>query len=179
MRTCTLARLLAILIFAVALAGVLGVEAAHAQGSFVPLAPAPGGSRLGDLYGTTTTSLGSFINKLFVAALSLGAILAVLRLAYAGYLYMTTDAWGTKGKAKEVIGDVIIGLLLLLSIWLILRQINPQLLDLNVLKNLKPLPAVQQSTQQTQTYQRPADTNVNTGLQPGEESQTTGGAIMP
>lgn len=172
MRAHTLARLLAILIFAVALAGIFGVEAAHAQGSFVPLAPAPGGSRLGDLYGTT--SLGSFINKLFVAALSLGAILAVLRLAYAGYLYMTTDAWGTKGKAKEVIGDVIIGLLLLLSIWLILRQINPQLLDLNVLKNLKPLPAVQQTQQSQQTPSNSGSTGQSTsGGFTGDETGPT------
>lgn len=179
MRKRALTQHIAVLVLGLTLVGIVGVGVAHAQGSFVPLAPAPGGSRLGDLYGTT--SLGSFLNKLFVAALSLGAILAVLRLAYAGYLYMTTDAWGTKGKAREVIGDVIIGLLLLLSIWLILRQINPKLLDLNVLKNLQPLPAQQNSTpgQQRQSYEPPADTNFTTGLTPAQESQTTGGAVMP
>lgn len=105
---------------------------------FCPLSPAPGGSRLADLY--SSESLSSFVNKIFVAALSVGAILAVLRLAFAGYLYMTTDAWGQKGKAKEVIGDVVLGLLLLLSIWLILRQINPQILDLDAFRYISQLP---------------------------------------
>lgn len=109
---------------------------AHAQqNGFVPLAPVPSGSRLADLYGSTT--LTDFINRLFNAALAVGAILAVLRLAYAGYLYMTTDSFGHKSHAKTVIGDVILGLLLLLSIWLILRQINPDILKLDVLKNIQ------------------------------------------
>lgn len=106
-------------------------SAAHAQ-AFYPLAPVPSGTRLGSLYGST--SLGDFVNKLFNAALALGAILAVLRIAFAGYMYMTTDAWGKKGDAKTIIGDVVLGLLLLLSIWLILKQINPDLLKLNVLQ---------------------------------------------
>jgi hypothetical protein len=104
---------------------------AHAQ-AFAPLAPAPSGSRLGTLYGSS--SLTDFVNKLFNAALALGAILAVLRIAFAGYMYMTTDAWGQKGEARTIIGDVVLGLLLLLSIWLILKQINPKLLNLDILQ---------------------------------------------
>ena len=48
---------------------------------------------------------------------------------------MGTDMWGNKQKAREVLGDVTLGILLLLSIFLILNQINPQLLDLSVLNN--------------------------------------------
>jgi len=80
-----------------------------------------------------TGNLAEYINTLFTTALSIGAILAVLRIAYAGYQYMTTDAWGSKQHAKEILGDVTLGLLLLLSIFLILKQINPELLDLSVL----------------------------------------------
>jgi hypothetical protein len=122
-------------LIAINIALLASVSIAHAQ-TFVPLAPAPGG-RIGELY--SATSLTDFINKLFNAAIAIGAILAVLRLAYAGYLYMTTDSFGHKSHAKTVIGDVIIGLLLLLSIYLILRLINPQLLNLDVLKNLQPV----------------------------------------
>lgn len=122
----------------------LGTDTASAQGSFVPLSPAPAGSRLGQLY--SSNSLTGFVNGLFTAAIAVGAILAVMRLAFAGYLYMTTDAWGQKGKAKEVIGDVILGLLLLLSIWLILRQINPEILNLDILRNI---PKTQPSGQPT------------------------------
>jgi hypothetical protein len=78
------------------------------------------------------TDLGTFFNSAFRVALSLGAILAVMRIAWGGYKYMTTDASGEKNDAKEILTDVIIGMLLLLSIWLILYQINPCLLKLQI-----------------------------------------------
>ncbi|MCE9541775.1 hypothetical protein K8R03_04450 [Candidatus Kaiserbacteria bacterium] len=106
------------------------------QGTFVPLANVSG-SKLEQVY--SGTDLSSFISTLFTFSLSLGAILAVLRLGWAGYLYMTTDSWGSKGHAKEVIGDVVLGLILLLAIWLILHQINPDILKLDVLKGFSAL----------------------------------------
>lgn len=109
---------------------------------FVPLAETPGGSKLGTLYASGDFS--SFINGLFKFAIAIGAIVAVLRLAYAGYLYMgQSDMWSHKGEAKTIIADVTLGLLLLLSIYLILFQINPDILTLNALKRITP---VQQST---------------------------------
>lgn len=114
------------------------VALAHAQGSgtFVPLSDA----NFQAIFNTGGASgggdLASFINSGFKAALSIGAILAVLRIAYAGYLYMGTDMWHTKSHAKEILGDVVLGLLLLLGIYLILWQINPCLLDLNVLRSI-------------------------------------------
>ena len=115
---------------------VWGTHTALAVGGFVPLADlgAQGGSKLSNLYGSN--GLRDYVNALFTFALSLGAILAVLRIAYAGYMYMGTDSWGNKSEAKKIIGDVVVGLLLLLSIWLILNQINPHLLDLNVLSQI-------------------------------------------
>lgn len=106
------------------------------QGTFVPLADVSN-SKLAQIY--QGPDLSAFINNLFTFSLSVGAILAVLRLGWAGYLYMTTDSWGSKGHAKEVIGDVVIGLLLLLGIWLILNQIDPNILKLNVLQSITPL----------------------------------------
>jgi hypothetical protein len=87
-------------------------------------------------------SLPAYINALFTAILSIGAILAVLRIAYGGYMYMgSADMWGNKQQAKEIIGEAIIGLLLLLSIYLILNVINPNLLNLNVLKDISQVPS--------------------------------------
>lgn len=74
----------------------------------------------------------SFISALFKAALSVGAILAVLQLAYAGFLYMGGDSWGTKEQAKQRIRSAVSGLILLLAIWLILNQINPNILKLDI-----------------------------------------------
>jgi hypothetical protein len=123
----------ALCLFAVVYFWALSVHAQTQQNGFVPLAPAPASSKLGQL--NSSTSLASFLSGLFTAAISLGGILAVLRLAYAGYLYMTSEAFGTKSHAKEVIGDAVLGLLLLLGVWLILKQINPQLLNLNILQS--------------------------------------------
>ena len=105
---------------------------------FCPLADVTG-SRLEGIY--SSTDLSSFVNKIFTFAISVGAILAVLRLGWAGYLYMTTESWGSMSRAKEVIGDVVLGLVLLLSIWLVLHQINPDILKLTLLENIQPLPS--------------------------------------
>lgn len=109
------------------------------QGQFVSLSgidsPSKGGSTL--LSGIfTADSLQNFVNKLFFFAISIGGILAVFQLARAGWLYMLGDNGGNMQKAKDIIGNVVIGVLLLLSIWLILNQINPNLLNLDILRNL-------------------------------------------
>lgn len=133
---------------------------AHAQG-FVPLAETPSGSKLGQLY--KSGDFSNFINGLFKFAIAIGAIVAVLRLAYAGYLYMgQSDMWSHKGEAKDIIKDVTIGLLLLLGIYLILYQINRDILTLNVLKNITPVKQTAPSSQQQQTPQVLSD-----GSQPG------------
>lgn len=83
-----------------------------------------------------SSNLAGFFNAAFTVALSAGAILAVLRLAYAGWLYMgAADMWGSKQHAKEVIRDAVLGLLLLIGIYIILYQINPNLLNLNILQD--------------------------------------------
>jgi hypothetical protein len=82
--------------------------------------------------------LSTILTTAFQMALSVGAILAVLRIAYAGYLYMgQADMWSTKGHAKEVFRNAIIGLLLLFGMWLILNQINPDILQLDIFRCLK------------------------------------------
>jgi len=96
-------------------------------------------SVLGNLF--ASNDLASFFNAFFKVAIVAGAMLAVLRLGYAGFLYMTTDSFGNKSQAKTIIQDAVIGLLLLLSIWLILNQINPNLLNLNILQSVERAPA--------------------------------------
>ncbi len=95
---------------------------------------------LSKLFDPNTTSLAQFFNALFKAAIVLGAMFAVLRLGYAGFMYMTTDLPGTKGNAREIISKAVLGLLLLLGVWLILNQINPDILNLDILRNIKSAP---------------------------------------
>ena len=103
-------------------------------------APAADGSILGSLF-NVENSLPQFINIAFKAAIALGAILAVLRLGYAGIKYMTSDLPGAKNDAKGIISNAITGLLLLLAVWLILYQINPDILNLDIFRSLKSSPS--------------------------------------
>jgi hypothetical protein len=81
--------------------------------------------------------LSGLINALFLIAISVGAILAVLRLAYAGFIYMgAADMWGEKNVAKDMIQNAVIGLLMLLATVTVLQFINPDIVSLNVLRNL-------------------------------------------
>lgn len=108
--------------------------------AFAPLVDSSQSPMLTSVY--QSGNLASFVNVVFKVALSIGAILAVLRIAYAGYMYMTSDAWGNKSKAKEILGDVVLGLLLLLGTYLILAQINPDILNLDALKTIQSVPKV-------------------------------------
>lgn len=105
-------------------------QCAPGAGGFVPLECFQQSRKLQDAY--NSTELGPFIQKAFVGAISIGAMLAVLRLAWGGFRYMSSDIWGTKEHAKEIIRETLLGLFLLLAIYLILRQINPQILELKV-----------------------------------------------
>lgn len=113
---------------------------------FVPLADYEG-SRLAQIYETGSGNLAGFVNAFFRILLSVAAVLAVLRIAWAGYQYMSSDAWGSKAQAKEILGDVTIGILLLLGTWLILYQINPDLRNLDVLRSIRQPNAVTPTTE--------------------------------
>lgn len=109
---------------------------AHAQqqSNFVPLSNINTSSSqsLSGIF--QANSLASFVNGLFIFAISVGGFIAVGRLVYAGWLYMVLgDSAGGASKAKVIFRDVAIGVLLLLSIWLILNVINPNILNLNIL----------------------------------------------
>jgi threonine/homoserine/homoserine lactone efflux protein len=99
-----------------------------------PNAALCGGDALSQLF--CSVDLTTMLNSVFQLSITLGGVLAMLRIGYAGYLYMgREDMWSTKQHAKEVFRDAIIGLLILLAIWLILNQINPDILKLQFLQS--------------------------------------------
>ena len=109
-----------------------------AVGPFVPLTGGQGGNVtlapfLAQALGSG--SLTELFNGAFRFAIAIGAILAVLRIVYAGFKYMTTDLFGVKNDAKEIIFNSLSGLFLLLAIWIILNQINPNILKLDLLQS--------------------------------------------
>jgi ABC-type nickel/cobalt efflux system permease component RcnA len=70
--------------------------------------------------------------------ISIGAVLAVCQFVYGGIIYMMTESGAmAMGESKERMQNAILGLLMLLSTWVVFNQINPDLLKLNV--NLEQL----------------------------------------
>jgi len=73
-----------------------------------------------------SNDLANCINKGYKFALAFGAVAAVFFVVLAGYMYMVG---GEKGKteAKSIIVAVLVGFLIMLSSYVLLKQINPTL----------------------------------------------------
>lgn len=93
-----------------------------------------------------TPTLVQYLNAIFTLTISIAALIAVVRIVIAGFQYMMTDAWGSKEEATSTIKAVVVGLVVLLLSTLILKTINPDLLNLNILQ-LSAQPAHTTSTQ--------------------------------
>jgi hypothetical protein len=76
-------------------------------------------------------SLGGLLNGFIAIAIGIGGVLAVAMIMYEGFKYMKSDNANTKAEMKSSIVKTTLGFLLLLSIFVILRTINPDLLNLN------------------------------------------------
>lgn len=110
------------------------VNVTSAQGmQYKPLVGIPG------LENTTNPSLPEFVNKVYIMLITLGAMLGVLRIAWAGVKYSLSDVVTDKSSAIGTIKGVLLGLAILLLPYLVLNEINPGLTNLNVI-NLKPTP---------------------------------------
>jgi hypothetical protein len=87
-------------------------------------------------------TFGGYINMLYLTAVSLAAVLAVLKLILAGVKYMLSDVVTTKSEAKSDIKGALVGLLIIIAGVLVLNEINPSITDNNVgfpekVKNVK------------------------------------------
>ncbi len=93
---------------------------AQAQ-EYVPLAAIPGLTNQG--------SLSGFLNAAFRLGIVVAGFLAVVLIAYNGLVYMTSGAVGSKSDALGWIQDIFWGLALILFSVIILRTINPDILN--------------------------------------------------
>lgn len=129
-----------ILLFAIA---TTRVAQAQDQGGFtfeVPL-PSLGGVTPGE-------SPASYVRYLFLFGLGLGGILAFAMIVVGGIQYAISAGNASKiSDAQGRIRDAILGLLLLLGSYLILKTINPSLVSLRNL-SLIPAPAPSPSSEQ-------------------------------
>jgi hypothetical protein len=111
-------------------------QPASPQG-FVPLTGLPGVTDQ-----PQSTTLAGYLNALFRIAIGLGALVGVVKITLAGIKYMSSDAFSSKEEAKKDITSTLLGLLIMLSTFVILNTIYPNILNLNVLQELKPLKPV-------------------------------------
>ncbi len=91
---------------------------------YIPLEPLPGGSMAPGEY----VGLSGYLQSVFAFGISLAGIFAVLMIVIGGIQYIT--AYGNPSQAesaKNRIWQALIGLLLVVSAWLILYTINPDL----------------------------------------------------
>lgn len=97
-----------------------------------------GGTSIYESYG----DLGAFVNALFKMTISIGAVIAVAQFVYGGIVYMMTESGAVQmGESKDRMRNALLGLIMLLSTYVVFNQINPDLLNLNV--NLEQIPEKQ------------------------------------
>lgn len=124
----TLLKIFIITIIAVWFFGIIGINIINAQSKeFVPLVGIPG-----VIDAEAAKDPSKFFNGMFTFGISIAGFLAVLMIAVGGIQYMSTDAISGKTEGKERITYAIMGLLLVLFSWVLLNQINPNILNLDI-----------------------------------------------
>lgn len=118
--------------------------------TYVPLEPLPGFS---NCYGPNCATIGktdgSFANLIgssFKLLIGGGAVIAVVMIVLGALTYMFSDIVGNKKKALDRIRGAMWAIVLLVSSYLILVTINPDLvkfnLNLNAANNFNPTPNI-------------------------------------
>ena len=113
--------------------------------AYVPLEPLPGANA------NTYNSLSAYLTLLFNILLSIGGMIAIVTLVLGGITYMVSEIADKKSEARKRMQSAIIGLLLLLSCWLILHEINPNLTNFSLTLPGQTQSAVTTSSSGTQT----------------------------
>ena len=105
---------------------------------FQPMAGVPG------LDTSQNYTFVQLINRLYIFLIAIGAVIGVIKIAFAGVKWATSASGGSISAAKEDIKGVLLGLIILMVPYIVLSIINPKFTNLDVLK-LDPLnlPAAQ------------------------------------
>jgi hypothetical protein len=99
-----------------------------APGTYTPLVGIPG-------FPTTSGNLPQYINQLYKLTISIGGLIAVIKIIMAGVKYSMSGIVTDKEEAKHDIRGALLGLAILLIPFIVLNQIYPNLTNLNVLTN--------------------------------------------
>jgi hypothetical protein len=78
----------------------------------------------------TTVNFKEYIQYAFNLVIALAAVAAVFMIVWGGFQYMTSDAWSQKSEGIKKARTAVYGLLLVLCSYLILRTIDPRLVEI-------------------------------------------------
>ncbi len=95
-------------------------------------------------------SLNTYIIYAVNLFIAIAAVAAVFMIVWGGLLYMTTDSWQGKTDGRKKATDAVIGLLMVLSTYIILKTVNPALV--NIPANLVPPIADMKRTSASSLY---------------------------
>jgi hypothetical protein len=101
--------------------------AADGATSYIPLVSVPGLFTAG-----TATNPVEIIKGIYGLAIGIGSVIATVMIIYAGFEYMYVESMGQKSAAKERIQNAFWGLLVILGSYILLRTINPSLVEFNI-----------------------------------------------
>ena len=77
----------------------------------------------------SSTGFGAYLAGMFKLSVGLAIVLAVFQLSRGGFTYLTSEAFMKKAGAKEIITNALLGLLIALLAFLLLKFINPDLVN--------------------------------------------------
>jgi len=82
------------------------------------------------------TSLTDLINRLYIYLIAIGSAFGILKIAFAGVKYTTSDVVSSKQSAKDDIRGVFLGLAILFIPFIVLNTIHPGLTELNFIDKI-------------------------------------------
>jgi len=114
--------------------------AQQTQGTFVPLTNIPAFQNAAG----TTGDLKTFLNQLYLICIGVAVVITILQLIRAGVMYTMGDSGFSKvEEAKHLISVSLLGLLLVLSPYIIFKIINPDIVSFNIKTDLQSTPGTQ------------------------------------
>ncbi len=98
--------------------------------TYTMLAPLPQIEKDGSMSMEETVTVEEYIKYAFNLLVALAAVAAVFMIVLGGFQYMTSSIPGVKTDGKKKIQNALLGLLLVLCSYIILRTINPRLVEI-------------------------------------------------
>ncbi len=98
---------------------------------YMPLAPISDKVKPVD-FSKGQTALSDYLNGMYQLLVGVAGVLAVIMIMWGGIEYMSTDAIGGKEEAKGRINNALLGLMLALGSYLILKTINTDFLKATI-----------------------------------------------